>query len=195
MKQAPYSLININRFLFFLISAFFLQVRGQAQELYKVQKASVVISGTSTLHDWEMKGENFTCNTTFKVEDNKVVEVKNLQLVVAVQSLKSGKSAMDKNAYAALKANEHKQITYTITSSKVVGSKIVCTGNLSIAGVTKPFEVESTCTVNVDNTIACKASKSFKMSEFKVEPPSFMFGSVTTGDNITLVFDLSFKKI
>lgn len=179
-----------------LLAFFMLLCIGEtnAQDAFKVQKASVVITGTSTLHDWEMKSESFTCNTLFKVEGDKVLDVKGLHLTVPVSSLKSGKGAMDKNAYAALKADAHKQIVYTLTSSKIVGNKILSSGNLTIAGVSKPFDVESTYTVNADNTISTKTSKSFKMTEFKVEPPSFMFGSVTTGDNITLAFDLTFKK-
>jgi len=167
---------------------------AKAQETYKVQKASVVLKGTSTLHDWEMKSEGFSCTSVFQMENNKVEEVKSLTLSISVQTLKSGKGAMDKNAYAALKQEDHKQITYTITSSTVQGNKIISNGNLTIAGVTKPMQVESTYVINADNTIVCKASKKFKMTEFNVEPPSFMFGSVTTGDEITMAFDLTFKK-
>ncbi|HPM32815.1 MAG TPA: YceI family protein [Chryseolinea sp.] len=166
-----------------------------AQDSYKVQKASVLLKGTSTLHDWEMKAEGFSCTSLFQMENNQVAHVKSLTLTIPVQTLKSGKGAMDKNAYSALKVEDHKQITYVITSSKVSGNKIICTGNLTIAGVTKPMEVESTYTVNTDNTIVCKTSKTFKMSEFNVEPPTFMFGSVTTGDEITMAFDLIFKRV
>src|SRR6187551_1685967 len=164
------------------------------QEAYKIQKASVLLTGTSTLHDWEMKAEGFSCNSLFQLENNQVTQVKSLTLTIPVQSLKSGKNAMDKNAYSALKAEQYKQITYVIISTKVVGNKIICSGNLTIAGVTKPMEVETICSVNADNTIVCKTSKSFKMTDFNVEPPSFMFGSVTTGDEITMTFDLTFKK-
>lgn len=166
-----------------------------AQDSYKIQKASVVIAGTSTMHDWEMKGQSVTCNANFKMEGNKVAEVSGLQLTIPVSSLKSGKGAMDKNAYAALKADDHKQIVFVHNSSKIVGNKIISSGNLTIAGVTKPIEVESTYTVNADNTLSTKTTESFKMSEYKVEPPSFMFGSVTTGDAITLTFEFTFKKI
>lgn len=166
-----------------------------AQDSYKIQKASVIIAGTSTMHDWEMKGEGFTCNANFKVEGNKIAEVNGLQLTIPVSSLKSGKGAMDKNAYSALKANDHKQIVFVHSSSKIVGNKIISSGTLTIAGVTKPIELESTYTLNADNTLSTKTTESFKMSEYKVEPPSFMFGSVTTGDAITLSFDLTFKKI
>ncbi|GCC51037.1 YceI family protein [Chryseotalea sanaruensis] len=172
-----------------------LVVSGFAQDVYKTQKASVSIKGTSTMHDWEMKSEAFSCQSSFTLDNNKVSGVKSLSLSIPVQTLKSGKGAMDKNAYSALKAESHKQISYTISSTKLVSDKLICTGNLTIAGVTKPMDVETICSVNADNTIACKTIKSFKMSEFKVEPPSFMFGSVTTGDEITLEFNLTFKKI
>lgn len=166
-----------------------------AQDSYKALKANVSISGTSTMHDWVMKGDGFTCTSHFTLEGTKLIEAKGLQLTIPVTSLKSGKGAMDKNAYSALKADDNKQIVYALTSSKIVGNKIISSGNLTIAGVTKPMEVESTFIINADNTINTKTSKSFKMSEFNVEPPSFMFGSVTTGDAITLTFDLTFKKI
>lgn len=165
-----------------------------AQDTYKIQKASVVIAGTSTMHDWEMKGQSVTCSANFKMDGNKVAEVSGLQLTIPVSSLKSGKGAMDKNAYAALKADDHKQIVFAHSSSRIVGNKIISSGNLTIAGVTKPIEVESIYTVNADNTLSTKTTESFKMSEYKVEPPSFMFGSVTTGDAVTLTFDLTFKK-
>lgn len=169
-------------------------ISGFAQDVYKTQKASVIIKGTSTMHDWEMKSEAFSCQSSFTLDNKKVSSVKSLSLSIPVQTLKSGKGAMDKNAYSALKAESHKQIAYTISSTKLMGDKLICTGNLTIAGVTKAIEVESVCAVNADNTISCKTVKSFKMSGFKVEPPSFMFGSVKTGDDITLEFNLTFKK-
>jgi len=181
--------------LYLTIATLFLLTHpALGQEVYKIQKANVLLTGTSTLHDWEMKAEGFSCNSLFQLENNKVTHVKSLTLTIPVLSLKSGKNAMDKNAYSALKAEQYKQITYVIISTKVAGNQIICSGNLTIAGVTKPMEVEAVYSVNADNTIVCKTSKSFKMTDFNVEPPSFMFGSVTTGDEITMTFDLTFKK-
>jgi hypothetical protein len=33
-----------------------------------------------------------------------------------------------------------------------------------------------------------------KMSEYNVEPPSFMFGAMKTGDEITVKFNVTLKK-
>jgi hypothetical protein len=33
------------------------------------------------------------------------------------------------------------------------------------------------------------------MTEYNVEPPTFMFGSVKTGDEINVIFDLAFAPV
>lgn len=164
------------------------------QDAYKATKANVKITGTSTLHNWEMKGEGITGAAAFDLNQGTVTNVSQVLITIPVINLKSGKGAMDKNAYSALKSDKFKQITYSVPSAKIVGSKIQCTGTLTIAGTPKPFDVEATYIINADQTISCKVVRSFKMTEFKVEPPSFMFGSVTTGDEITITFDILFKK-
>jgi hypothetical protein len=165
-----------------------------AQGMYKTQQASVTMAGTSSLHDWTMTAEGFPCTTSFVLENGRVTGAKAVALTVPVKTLKSGKSAMDKNAYSALKEDAHKQISYSLATTKLVGDKLVGTGSLTIAGVTKPIEIASLCTLQADQSIVCKSTVALKMTDFGVEPPSFMFGSITTGDNITLEFNLVFKK-
>src|SRR5205085_5914337 len=108
---------------------------------------------------------------------------------LAAESLKSGKSAMDKNAYNALKTDINKQIAFQLVSAKIEGNKILCTGKLKIAGTTKQIDVEVAYTTLPGGSLQCKGSKKILMTDYKVEPPTFMFGSVTTGDEITISFD------
>ena len=44
------------------------------------------------------------------------------------------------------------------------------------------------------NTIHIVGEKSIKMTDFNVEPPTALFGSITTGDEITIKFKTKFKK-
>ena len=103
---------------------------------------------------------------------------------------------MDKNAYAALKTDKNKQITFQLKSGKIDGKTIQCLGTLTIAGTTKQIDVDATYTILPDGSIQCKGSKKLAMRDYNVEPPSFMFGSVTTGNEITVSFDvvLALKK-
>jgi polyisoprenoid-binding protein YceI len=152
----------------------------------------ISISGTSTMHDWTMTSEKATYDAVFETNPQGVPQqVTSLVVSVSAQSLKSGKNGMDKNAYAALKTDKHKQITFQLESGKIDGKTIRCQGSLTIAGTTKQIEVETTYTILADGSIQCKGSKKLAMKDYNVDPPSFMFGSVTTGNEITVSFDVT----
>jgi YceI-like domain len=152
---------------------------------------TIVIAGTSTMHDWTMTSKESTYNAVFETNaDGTPSLLKSVSVTIPAESLKSGKSAMDKNAYKALKTEQNKQISFQLTSSKIAGNKITCSGNLTISGNTKPVDVDVTYEVKNGNMV-CKGSRKIKMTDFKVEPPSFMFGSVTTGDEITVTFEVT----
>ena len=151
----------------------------------------ISISGTSTIHEWTTTSEKSTCDAVFENNSQgEPVQLVSLVVSVPAESLKSGKGGMDKNAYSALKTDNYKQIIFQLTSGKIDGKTIRCHGNLTIAGTTKQIEVEATYTILPDGSIQCKGSKKLAMRDYNVEPPSFMFGSVTTGNEITVSFDV-----
>jgi hypothetical protein len=165
---------------------------GNGQDRYAQNGNSTIsISGTSTLHAWTMSSKEAVYDAVFETNDKKEpVKLISLLLTLPAESLKSGKSAMDKNAYNALKTDAHKQITFQLTSARIEGNTIRCNGKLKIAGVTKQVELEASYTTLPGGKIQCKGSKAIVMTDYGVEPPSFMFGSVTTGNEITVTFDV-----
>lgn len=48
--------------------------------------------------------------------------------------------------------------------------------------------------VNKDGSITFKGTYKLKMADYGVEPPSFMFGAMSTGDAITLDFDVTYTS-
>jgi polyisoprenoid-binding protein YceI len=157
----------------------------------------ISIAGTSTMHDWTMTTDKATYDAVFETNSQgEPLLLTSLSFSVPSESLKSGKSGMDKNAYSALKTDKNKQITFQLTSGKIEGKTIRCLGNLTMAGTTKQIEVDATYTILADGSIQCKGSKKLAMSDYNIEPPSFMFGTVNTGNEITVSFDviLALKK-
>lgn len=170
----------------------------EAQQNYNsTGTPNFTIAGTSTLHDWTMTSSGATYSA--KIETNAEGVITKLQEVLVklpAESLKSKEKAMDKNAYKSLNTDKYNEIAYQLTSSKISQNKITCTGNLTIAGTTMPVEVDVTYEVR-NATLIVKGSKKLKMTDFKVEPPSFMFGTIKTGDEITVSFEavLSTNKL
>jgi hypothetical protein len=152
----------------------------------------ISIDGTSTIHEWAMVSKDATYDAVFETNgEGQPLKLTSLDFSLPAESLKSGKSAMDKNAYSALKTDTHKQIVFQLTSASIVGKTIRCNGKLKIAGTTKQIELEVTYLTLPGNSIQCKGTKKISMSEYNVEPPTFMFGSVTTGNEITISIDVT----
>lgn len=155
--------------------------------------SKIVVKGSSSLSDWEMKSDSAKGMLVAKVNKGKLQNAEELEIAVPSESLKSGRSGMDDNAYKSLKTSTHKEIKFYSDDIKVSKEAIVANGKLTIAGTTKPIVVNGKCLVGEDGSVNCKGSQKLKMTEFDVEPPTAMFGSITTGDEIEIVFEVSFK--
>lgn len=189
MNSTLQTLIKRTRLIF--LSLLLLSLIGQAQSYRITGKPVITIAGTSTLHDWTMNSDQANLQATIETDGNGTpTKLASLSVNIPAESLKSGKSAMDKNTYTALKTDKNKQIIYQLTSSIINGKTISNSGNLTIAGTSKQTSVEATFEVLGDGSLKFKGSKKIVMSEYNVEPPSFMFGSVKTGDEITLTFEI-----
>ena len=162
--------------------------------------AGLTISGTSTLHDWDMKSTQGACEATITTTPaGAITALSGLSFSTQAESLKSGKSAMDKNAYKALKSDKFASITYvanTASVSLISGNDylVKTNGKLTIAGATLDAEIQATCKVNADKTISVMGSKKISMKDFGMVAPTFMLGTIKTGNDVTLKFDLTLTK-
>lgn len=102
---------------------------------------------------------------------------------------------MDKNAYSTLNTDTHKSIKFSMVSATIVNTKIQCEGDLTVSGVTKRITFEATYKVLANQSILCSGTEKIKMRDYEIEAPTFMFGTVTTGDEITLSFNVNLAPV
>lgn len=174
----------------------------QAQTVFGVKdKPSIVISGTSTLHDWDMtcSNANVIANLTMGT-NNEINTFNSVVFSMLVNDLKSKHTAMDNNAYKALKKDKNPAIAFvmtpgtgTVTSLGNGNYTLKCKGKLTVAGTTLETDLTANCKVNADKTITVSGTKDIDMTTYKVDPPSFMMGAVKTGKNIKLKFSVTLK--
>jgi polyisoprenoid-binding protein YceI len=178
------------------IAALFVVLSAAGQANYKQNgTSSITIAGTSTMHDWTMTSKEANYTATFELNADGTPSKLNMVTVsIPAESLKSGKGAMDKNAYNSLKTDKHKQIVFQLTSARINAKTISCSGNLTVAGTTKPIEMEVSYE-DRNGTLYCKGAKNIKMTDYNVEPPTFMFGSIKTGNEITVSIEVSLAQI
>lgn len=107
---------------------------------------------------------------------------------------------MDKNTYKALDVKKNPIISFVLSSAKVTPIDATTyqfkgIGNLTIAGATKETDLNAVCKYNAaDESFSCTGTKSFKMTEYSVKPPTVMLGTIKTGDAITITYKLKIKN-
>ncbi len=159
--------------------------------------SSLVIEGTSSLHDWEIAAEGIKGDAAIDPAD--LGQLSNLTFTVIVDELKSGKGGMDKNTYNALNEDKYPEVTYTLKKVNKVtpaGSgtyTLSTTGDLTIAGTTKPVTMEVTAKTS-GSAVAFTGEYPMKMTTFNVDPPTAVFGTIKTGDEVKIKFNVNYKK-
>lgn len=170
-----------------------LQVR--AQDNYSLSgPQEFTVEGTSTIHDWEMVAKDgLKGSMSATVNGSEIASISSLKITLPVESLKSGKSGMDKNAYASLDTKKNPTILYELTSvDQIENGKIKAKGKLIIAGNSKDVTMEVNYTVN-NGTVTFDGAQDITFADFNIDPPTAMFNTIKTGNELKLSFKAQFQ--
>lgn len=160
-------------------------------------QSSMVVYGTSNIHDWEINAENQKGLIEISKEDQ--IQLSKLQITVKTESLKSGKKGMDKNTFKALKTDKYKDVEFELNKAEIVTKvgenkyQVTIAGDLSVAGIKRQKSITTTITNNSEK-IVLSGSVELVMTDFNIEPPTALLGTIKTGDAVTLKFTAVFIK-
>ncbi len=162
--------------------------------------STITLTGTSTLHDWEMISESLKSEAVFNTSGEGSPEsLESVIFRMNTNSLKSDKSGLDKRAYEALDAKRHPEIVFRTNGSGNLqknGDKyhISSAGELTVAGVTRQVSVNAVCINGGDERLICSGSTLLKMSDFNIDPPVMMLGALRTGDEVTVTYRIVYTQ-
>lgn len=183
---------SVKQVIAIIITVFTFQI-GLAQTNLNLQSnPNLEVSGTSSLHDWEMPSNQASGTMQAQIESGRLASISSLKITMPAESIKSGKKAMDKKAYEALKTNQHKQVIFTLKSATKSGNNWILNGTFQIAGASKDVKINATET-SASGIIGLKGSYDFKLSDYDITPPTALMGTVKTGDEVKISFDVKFK--
>ena len=193
MKQ----LISIKILLTILFSSLY-AIQSVTAQTYSLNNNTsfLEVHGTSSLHDWHVDAEEQSGK--IEITNTEDLEIKSLSFSVKAESLKSGKSSMDNNTYKALNTDDYKTIDFKLNSVKQVEKvkensfKVSVLGNMTISGVTKTITLE--LTIKLDGTkVLIEGEKSILMTDYGIDPPKALLGTIKTGNKINIIFKSVFE--
>lgn len=171
----------------------FTQVKAQNIEFEATSSSKLSVSGTSSLHDWECKVENQNGSLTAVIENGKITAIKDFRFQFKAKALKSGKGGMDKKMYTALKEEDYPEISYRYDAVQIDGNWAVFIGQMSLAGVTK--RIKTPVKVSFKNgELTLDGEKSFDLSTFDIDPPKAIFGTIKTGEEVTIHYHMVLQQ-
>lgn len=164
----------------------------------------VTVEGTSTLHDWDVKGTEILGMLKVDIDDfsldafaNATVEA---EVRIPARSLTSENRGMDRRMYNALEASDHEFITFVLSGlsqadPEDLGSlteraedgalALFATGELTITGTTLEVEVPALVYWD-DGVLRIEVEAVIVMSEYGIDPPRALMGTIRTGDEVTV---------
>lgn len=152
-------------------------------------KSTMNITGTSSLHDWEMSVNQFEVKGEITT-----AEVQNLKVTIEAKSMESGKSIMDDKAYDAVQADDYPTIIFSAESLRISGTDIYGKGKLEIGGESREIDLKTKIIKNGTSEMQLQGQVSLKMTDFNIDPPTAMFGTLKTGDEVTINYNIFITK-
>lgn len=194
--------MKLHKSLFLLLLSIFTVVPFISKSQVKVSSTSgtIKIDGTSTMHDWTMSSEQGKAEAIMTMAYEKLVEVASLSFSAGAETLKSTKGVlMDKIAYKSLKATSFPTINFILISATVTAVDATTyqfkgMGQMTVAGKKRTTDLNATIKYNpTDKSFTSSGLKIIKMSDYEIDPPSFAFGTIKTGDEIHIHFSIKLK--
>ena len=174
------------------------------QEQLSLQPTSKLwVEGTSTVRSFscqagEVKAtvEASGINAVARVmTGDKAVE--SVNVVVPSEKLDCGNGTMNEHMRKAIRTNEAPTIAFRVTSYDLTkeanGVAGNLTGTLSLGGETRTITVPATGVMDA-GALHVTGAYQLAMSDYKLTPPSLMFGRIKVRDQVTVKFDLVLKN-
>jgi len=163
----------------------------------------MMIDGTSNIRNWD--AEIKTVNAEFVMNEFDMSSLaslsadhfETLELSVPVEDIESGSGKLTRNMHKYLKEKDHPMITFSLTtidSVTVNGNKatIAANGIVNAAGV----DHETNMTVDAtfqDGKVTFSGTQPLLMTDFDIDPPTALFGTIRARDEIDIIYFLTFS--
>lgn len=151
--------------------------------LVSLAYSKITIYGDSNVKKWNMEVSKISITNDYKND-----KFTSLNMVLDVKNIVSGSSSMDHHAQEAMKYDKYKFIYFKMVS--IDTSKKIIKGKLTICNVTRDIVLKP----EVLKKDEIKGTYVLDMKDYKITPPTAMFGAIRSYSKIKIVYDVNPSK-
>lgn len=191
-------IISLLTITFFLFS--FSLITNQFSNYSVGSDFSLKINGTSNVHDWVSTAKEVMGTADISFSESGEMKIEACKIIIPVNSIKSTKgSIMDNKTRKALKSKDFPNIEYSLKIFNDIvfnGKEFTANtiGKLKIAGESQWIDMEVKGKMLNNRNVEISGSKALKMTDFGIDPPTALMGTMTTGDDITVEFKVELNS-
>jgi polyisoprenoid-binding protein YceI len=187
------------RFLPLALAALVLTAPAAAQLQFQ-QGSTITVEGTSSVQSWSCATSQLAGSAQAEVSGRTLSDLSGLRLTIPVQGLDCGNRQMNGKLREALGASTTPQIRYTVTGAEVGAPDgqgrfaVTVTGRLEMAGSARTVRTTARGVPAGDGRFRFTGRVPLKMSDYGIDPPTAMLGALRTGDEVTVVYDVTLGR-
>ena len=204
IRKYPLLHTSIKISLFFCFPLFLASVSLASTPLIQDSESRLQMVGDSTLHAWHSTATVITAEAVLNgdakqslLDQVKAGGLSALTVTIPIEKMESGKGGLDKKMQKTLNAKDHPDITFTLsdyTLKKSTGAVILmANGQLTVSGTVKDITLETTVDSKMEK-LHFSGSQDLLMTDFNIDPPKMMLGTIKTANEITIHYSLVLKK-
>lgn len=160
------------------------------------------VDGTSTVRSFSCEATAFDAQIQGDTPVGGVLSgvkaITSVDITVPVKSLDCKNGKMNEHMLKALKANEHTEIAFALTSYELapVGEtmRATLTGSLTMGGVEKPITIDADVFTGEGGALKVTGAVDVNMKEFGLKPPSLMLGTMKVREVVNVKFELFIQQ-
>lgn len=161
---------------------------------FSVKTYKLSVQGTSSLHDWESSVEQLQVKGSVIIEENMLSDIRDIVVKIPVKAIKSTKGkVMDNKTWEAFNYEKNPTITFVLTGKKIEAGKnrLIANGTLTMAGVARHVELDLHYKILPRGEIQITGTHKLRMSDFKMDPPTAMMGTIKVGNEVVVILDVT----
>lgn len=170
----------------------------------KLDNHSMLIDGTANVRDWDSEVKKIDAEVVLKEFDLSDLSsltaehFKTLKLNMPVSDIESDSRRLTRNLQDYLKGDDHPYIKFNLKSIENVEAEdnnsavVTAIGVINAAGV--DHEVTMTVNASVNSgTVTFSGTQDLLMTDFGIDPPTAVMGTVRARDEIQIIYSLTFS--